>query len=93
MKEAVLILPNQLVSNHPALEKNRDIYLIEHPRYFTDFAFHKQKLMLHRASMKEYEILLKKRKYRVHYLEYKEAKTLFSLLNKNTVIAPIYLAS
>lgn len=85
MKEAVLILPNQLVSNHPALEKNRDIYLIEHPRYFTDFAFHKQKLMLHRASMKEYETLLKKRKYRVHYLEYKKAKTLFSLLKKNKV--------
>lgn len=85
MKEAVVILPNQLVSDHPALDKERDIYLVEHSRYFTDFAFHKQKIMLHRASMKEYAANLKRRKYRVQYLEYKKAKTLFTVLKKNNI--------
>ena len=30
----------------------KHVYLIEEPRYFTDFMFHKLKLAYHRASMK-----------------------------------------
>lgn len=48
---ASIILPNQLFQKPLDEEKK---YLVEHPRYFTEFDFHKQKLMLHRASMKAY---------------------------------------
>lgn len=48
---ASIILPNQLFPE-PVEEDKK--YLVEHPRYFTEFNFHKQKLILHRASMKAY---------------------------------------
>lgn len=48
---AAIILPHQLFWN--SLEGER--YLVEAPRFFTDFNFHKQKLVLHRASMKAYQ--------------------------------------
>lgn len=74
MKEIVLILPNQLFAENPLLDKKKEIHLIEHPRYFTDFNFHKQKILLHRASMKEYHDALKKKGYSVEYVEFKKAK-------------------
>ena len=46
-----IVLPNQLFDQD--IEKQKT--LIEHPRYFTDYNFHKQKLVLHRASMKKYQ--------------------------------------
>jgi deoxyribodipyrimidine photolyase-related protein len=52
MKESVLIFPTQLFRDHPSLAKGRQAFLIEEKRFFTDFKFHKKKLMLHRASMK-----------------------------------------
>ncbi|MDY6778382.1 MAG: cryptochrome/photolyase family protein, partial [Candidatus Nanohaloarchaea archaeon] len=48
---ATIILPTQLFPE--PLQDGRQ-YLVEHPRYFTDFDFHKQKLVLHRASMQTY---------------------------------------
>jgi hypothetical protein len=50
----LIILPNQLFPLKLIKEKITHIYLIEEPRYFTDFNFHKLKLMYHRASMKKY---------------------------------------
>jgi len=49
---ASIILPNQLFSE-PVEEQKK--YLVEHSRYFTDFRFHKKKLVMHRASMKAYD--------------------------------------
>ena len=59
MKAATLIFPHQLFESHPAIEKNRSIYLAEDPLIFGNdkhhpVAFHKQKLVLHRASMQAY---------------------------------------
>ncbi|MGJ8644368.1 MAG: cryptochrome/photolyase family protein [Luteolibacter sp.] len=59
MKSATLIFPHQLFDDHPALEKGRSIYLAEDPLIFGNdehhpIAFHKQKLVLHRASMQAY---------------------------------------
>ncbi len=45
-----LIFPHQLFRK----KYDEKIVLMEHPRFFTDFDFHKQKLLLHRASMKEF---------------------------------------
>lgn len=46
-----LILPNQLFYQ----DYKEEITLIEHPRYFTEHNFHRQKLVLHRASMKKFQ--------------------------------------
>lgn len=75
-QEAVLIFPHQLFENHPAISKERAIFLIEHPRYFTDFKFHKQKIILHRASMKAYFSHLKKNRYHITYVDFSNAKSI-----------------
>ena len=56
-----IIFPHQLFYNND-LKQYHTIYLIEEPRYFTDFNFHKLKLAYHRASMKKYYDYLKKKK-------------------------------
>lgn len=67
--EAVLIFPHHLFRNHPGLKKDRLIILIEHPIFFSKLSFHKQKLVLHRASLKHYESFLKDKGYKTVYLE------------------------
>jgi len=59
MTSASLIFPHQLFEVHPAIEKGRSIFLAEDPLFFGNdehhpVAFHKQKLVLHRASMQAY---------------------------------------
>ena len=49
-----IILPTQLFEYTEYLDKMDKIYIIEDPFYFTSKKFHKQKLILHRASMKYY---------------------------------------
>ncbi|MDX1700334.1 MAG: cryptochrome/photolyase family protein, partial [Melioribacteraceae bacterium] len=74
MKELSLIYPHQLYEYHPALEKGRDVFLVEDPLFFGDkrypLKFHKMKLTFHRASMKMYEEMLRRKKFKVHYFEY-----------------------
>jgi len=67
--EIALIFPHQLLKEHPALEKGRPIWLVEEFLFFRQFAFHKAKLIFHRASMKSYEGLLRKMGYEVHYVD------------------------
>lgn len=76
VQESAVVLPHQLFRSHPALTKGCKVILYEHPRFFTDFRFHKQKLILHRASMKYYEGFLKKRGFRVKYVEFDEKNPL-----------------
>jgi deoxyribodipyrimidine photolyase-related protein len=47
------------------------IILAEHGRFFSNFRFHKMKLVFHRASLKYYQQLLEKKKHKVSYLDYK----------------------
>jgi deoxyribodipyrimidine photolyase-like uncharacterized protein len=54
-----LLFPTQLFRNIELL-KNKTVYVIEDPRFFTDFGYHKLKLVLHRATMKFYYNYLKK---------------------------------
>ncbi|MBC7979522.1 MAG: cryptochrome/photolyase family protein [Armatimonadetes bacterium] len=59
MTSATLIFPHQLFLPHPAVAVKRPIYLAEDPLFFGNdpvypITFHKQKLVLHRASMKAY---------------------------------------
>ena len=52
------------------LNKQTVIYIIEEPTYFTKFNFHKMKLILHRASMKQYQYYLVSNGYVVKYIEF-----------------------
>lgn len=81
-KEAVIIFPHQLFEDNDLLDVDRDVFIVEHPRFFTDFNFHKQKLLLHRASMKFYEALLNKRKYHTVYIEFHHYKKQIPQLKK-----------
>ena len=83
--EASIVFPHQLFEDNPVLEKDRLIYLVEDPRFFTDFTFHKQKLILHRATMRMYYNWLKRKKYKVKYIELNDAKKLFTQLKKEKV--------
>lgn len=67
--EATLIFPHQLFENTSSLDSSAPIYLIEEYLFFKQYKFHKQKIALHRASMKFYETFLISKKFEVHYIE------------------------
>jgi deoxyribodipyrimidine photolyase-related protein len=79
----LLIFPTQLFNNIEFLKKYREIYLIEEPRYFSDFAFHKLKLAYHRATMKKYFDILIKKKDNIKYIEFNQVTKSFYLNIKN----------
>lgn len=76
--EVTLIFPHQLFKEHPALDKNRKVFLIEDPLFFGDIRyplkFHKKKLIFHRASMKAYEKYLTDKGLDVVYLQFSSFK-------------------
>ncbi|MBL7857014.1 MAG: cryptochrome/photolyase family protein [Cyclobacteriaceae bacterium] len=74
-KEATLIFPHQLFVEHPALKKGRNVWLIEDPLFFSQYAFHQQKLVLHRASMKYYQQFLTSKGFAVTYINTKNGET------------------
>ena len=49
--QAALVYPHQLFPRHPAVEGADLCVLVEDPLFFRQYAFHAQKLVLHRASM------------------------------------------
>lgn len=72
--EATIIFPHQLFDPHPAIRRDRPVYLVEDTLFFGNdphqpLKFHKQKLILHRASMKAYAARLEKQGHTVHYIE------------------------
>jgi len=85
MKSATLILPNQLFAQHPGISKDRLVILIEHHRYFSDFKFHKQKLILHRASMQAYCDELRKKGLEVIYIDFAHQSDLLGVIKKNKI--------
>jgi deoxyribodipyrimidine photolyase-related protein len=87
MARAFVVLPNQLVKSLPP-NTSEHIILAEHSRLFSDFKFHKMKLVFHRASLKYYQQLLKKKNHRVSYLDHKllsQSIGLGSWLEKNNL--------
>ncbi|MCA9195267.1 MAG: cryptochrome/photolyase family protein, partial [Planctomycetales bacterium] len=66
---AALIYPHQLYAEHPAVDKIDICFLIEEPLLFNQFRLHRQKLILHRSSMKEYETQLRSKSVNVHYVD------------------------
>lgn len=66
---AALIYPHQLFSNHPAIVGADLCVIVEEPLLFTQYRFHAQKLLLHRASMQSYATRLREQNKRVYYVE------------------------
>ncbi len=71
LQEVTFIFPHQLFKQHPAVKKNHTIYLIEETLFFNQYTFHKQKIVLHRASMQYYTQYLRQQGYQVIYVEAK----------------------
>ena len=69
MAEVSIVFPHQLFNNHPSLQKDRVVYIVEEWLFFNQFNFHKQKIILHRSSMKKYADYLAGEKYIVEYIE------------------------
>ncbi len=67
--EVALVFPHQLFRNHPAIREDRPVVLVEDPWFFRRFRFHKQKLVLHRASMQAYREHLEEQGYSVLLLK------------------------
>jgi deoxyribodipyrimidine photolyase-related protein len=65
--KTLVILPHQLFINN---FKDYNIILWEHPHYFKSYNYNKKKLILHRASMKCYYDLLKKKGYNIKYINF-----------------------
>jgi deoxyribodipyrimidine photolyase-related protein len=87
MAKAFIVLPNQLLKKLPP--KTFDlILLVEDGRFFSDFQFHKKKLIFHRAGLKYYQQLLRSKSYNVSYIEHKtliKYKSIGNWLKKHKV--------
>jgi deoxyribodipyrimidine photolyase-related protein len=66
---AALVYPHQLFQENPSLRGVSRFYLVEDPLLFTQFLFHKQKIVLHRASLKWYADRLASASKDVIYVE------------------------
>lgn len=81
----IIILPTQLFENPIILRtvgKSDIVILYEHPMYFTNYKYHKMKLVMHRATMKMYEDYLDKYDCRIKYLSFDE--NLLAFVKKNS---------
>ena len=72
--EIALIYPHQLFEKHPALGHGRHCFLIEDPLIFGNdtrwpLSVHKQKLVLHRASMRAYAVELKEQGHKALHID------------------------
>ena len=91
---SLLIFPNQLfplkmITSLDSLKFN-NIYIIEEPRYFVDFKFHKLKLVYHRASMKKYyDEMIKK--FNIVYIDFNNVtKDFYKKLNNESTTYFLY---
>lgn len=93
MTNATLIFPHHLFEKHPGISKDNLICFIEDPLFFYDdvykACFHKQKLLLHRISMKRFFHHLQDKGYPVTYLDHNELRSkknsLVKLLTKKKI--------
>ena len=77
--EITLVYPHQLFADHPSIQLGRPVALIEDPLFFgTDPEWpqlvHRQKLLLHRASMQAYAESLRSQGFDVSLQEHHKAR-------------------
>ena len=66
---AFLIFPHQLFEQVSLLEEEYIFYLVESDLFFKQYAFHKQKILFHRASMQAFAARLRASGKIVEYIE------------------------
>lgn len=77
-----LVYPHQLFEESPLFDKVDEFILVEDELYFNQYNFHKNKLVLHRASMKYYASLLVELGKSVTYIESSTENTTRSAMEK-----------
>ena len=65
-KSIFLIFPHQLFRDADLLRNSDAVYLVEEHLFFHQYRFHKQKLVLHRASMRYYADYLRRQGLKLH---------------------------
>ena len=91
MKSAALIFPNQLFKDSEIFSLTNNFYLVEYSLFFGEVRnisnFHKNKLILHRASMRNY-FENKLNGYNSHYIDYNSSNfdQLFSKFEKVEIL-------
>ena len=89
MIQNLLILPNQLFQQIENLEI-KNIIFYEAKEYFSKYNFNKKKLILHRASMKNFSHNLKSKFKNIYYYNYKSnLKEVIGDYNSITIYDPI----
>mgnify|MGYP006281347379 FL=1 len=73
MKIAALVFPHQLFEQVVFPNDCDVVYLVEELLFFRQYPFHKQKIALHRASMKFYEQYLQQHDWPVVYVDAQQA--------------------
>ena len=69
MASVLLVLPDQLFKQHIGLDSTQtSVVMVEAPFYFVSSA-HRQKLILHRASMQAYKAYLQEQGFKVTYYD------------------------
>lgn len=94
MNQAFLVFPHQLFEINFNRKKHQLVFIIEEPLLFTQFKFHKQKLVFHRATMKAYEHQLILKGFKCIYLEqvkFSDTEALFKELIKNEINQITYI--
>ncbi len=83
-KTAIIILANQLFKDHPALKKypNSTVIMIEADNLFSRLPYHKHKMILILASMRNYRDYLRSSKQKIIYQELKRGSNYKSDLSK-----------
>lgn len=86
--DVLLIFPHQLFESNRVLGRGKHVLLVEDPLYFSQYKFHKQKLILHRASMRMHAAFLKTARLDVHYLELDRAPTMAAVIEYARQLQP-----
>lgn len=68
-KKAQLVFPHQLFEDTSYLDKAAPVYMVEEFLFFKQYKFHKQKIAFHRATMKFYADYLKRKKFKLFYID------------------------
>ena len=96
--QVTFIYPNQLFDPHPAIARNRAIFLIEDPLFFGDkkyfLNYNKKKILLHYISMSYFARRLDKKGYKVRKIQHTEllGSDYTTTLIKDHEISKIHIA-
>jgi deoxyribodipyrimidine photolyase-related protein len=82
MTEVLVLFPHQLFRSNLALARAKTVLLVEDALYFIQYSFHKQKLVLHRASMQVHAQLFREAGVPVVYLEAAQAPNMAAVFER-----------